>query len=122
MKTLQSQRELHLKCVEAAGNAEVLEVVQHLEKELAALSSESCRTAWAQIYIRTGKFSPIPSNCMTSYRNNSKCNQTNHARVKEYFEQRNPNATVTCHIDDDIYSRANGAYCQARFREGSLFQ
>lgn len=119
MKTLQSQRELHLKCVEAAGNAEVLEVVQHLEKELASLSAERCREAWAQIYISTGKFSPVPSNCLTA---SSGCTQTNHARVKEYFEQRNPNAIVTCHTNDDGCSRANGAYCQTRFREGSLFQ
>jgi hypothetical protein len=116
MKTLESQRALYLKTVEAAGNAEVLEVVLGLEKKLSSLPKDACKEAFSKQYIRTGSFSTTFNVCITTpvY-----CSDANHARVKEYFEQRNPNASVWC---DKGRKFGAGDSCQARIKPESLFQ
>lgn len=116
MKTLQSQRAHYLKCTEAAGNAEVWEVVQRLEKQIPSISKEDCKKAWAETYVRTGSFSPTPGNCLTW---TVGCSDKNQARTKEFFEQRNPGASVECYPageDDRVGS------CRATIRPESFFQ
>lgn len=117
MKTLQSQRAHYLKCTEAAGNAEVWEVVQRLEKQLLSISKEDCKKAWAETYVHTGSFSPTPGACLTW---NIVCSNGNQARTKEFFEQRNPGASVECHEADKDDSRAG--WCRATIRPESFFQ
>jgi hypothetical protein len=116
MKPLESQRALYLKTVAAAGNAEVLEVVLDLETKLSSLPKDACKEAFSKQYIRTGSFSTTFNVCITTpvY-----CSDANHARVKEYFEQRNPNAFVWC---DKAGKYDILGSCQARIKPESLFQ
>jgi hypothetical protein len=116
MKTLESQRALHLKAVEAAGNVEVLDVTRALESKLSSLSTSACKEAWRQQYIRTGSFSnAAPGACLTD---SVYCSDASHARLKEYFEQRNPNAVVLCFKDGKHERLGN---CQARIKPESFF-
>jgi hypothetical protein len=116
MKTLESQRALHLKAVEAAGNVEVLDVTRALESKLSSLSTSACKEAWRQQYIRTGSFSNgTPGACVTNYVD---CSDASHARLKEYFEQRNPNTTVLCFKAGEDDRVGN---CQARIKPESFF-
>jgi hypothetical protein len=116
MKPLESQRALYLKTVAAAGNAEVLEVVLDLETELSSVRKDDCKKALSEQYIRTGSLSTTYVCCSTKpvY-----CSDTNHARVKEYFEEKNPNASVWCDKAGK-YDRLGS--CQARIKPELLFQ
>lgn len=117
MKTLQSQRAHYLKCTEAAGNAEVWEVVQSLEKQLPSISKEDCKKAWAETYVRTGSFSPTPWTCVTKW--TVECSDKNLARTKEFFEQRNPEASVECHAASED---ERAGWCRATIKPESFFQ
>lgn len=115
MQALESQRDLYLKTVAAAGNAEVLEAVLDLESELSSLPKDNCKAALSEQYIRTGAFLHTFGVCLMKP---VQCSDENHARVKKYFEERNPNASVWCHKAGK-HERLGS--CQARIKPEFFF-
>lgn len=111
MKSLEAQRALYLKTVEAAGSVEVMEVVQKLETKAAKLSAQDCKHSLSDVYIRTGAFPTYsPYWCQTQ---EVHCFEKDQARVKEYFEERNPNFFV---------STFPPGHCTAHLRTEPLFE
>lgn len=112
MKTLQAQRDRYLKMIEAAGNPEILESVERLEHETNQIDVKKCKLEFARQYIRTGSLSYdyYTVHCTTVQVQGYEKDQ---ARIKEYFEQRNPHAFVLCNSDTK---------CQAYLKPESLFE
>lgn len=118
MKTLESQRAHYLKCVEAAGSVEVMEGVKVLERKLSKIDKEKCKKAYEDTYIRSGSFHApyTPLSCTTAQYQGANVPKKDAERLKEYFEQRNPEAFVVC------YTRSNLCYCEARLKPETFFQ
>ena len=90
MKTLESQRAHYLKCVEAAGNVEVMEAVKELESKLSFIDKERCKTEYENTYIRSGSFHVpyTPLSCTTAPSLGVNVSQKDVERLKEYFTQK----------------------------------
>lgn len=117
MKTLEAQRARYLKTVEAAGSVEVMESVRELESNTRLLNIDRCKKALSDIYIRTGAFPTYsPMECVTQ---DVYCSVKTHARVKEYFEQRNSGFSVSCYPPGD---EDRTGTCNAKFRCEPLFE
>lgn len=116
MKTLQSQRALYLKTVEAAGSVEVLDVVQTLEKKTLEIDIDRCKQALTDYYVRNGSFPEYPLVlCATEGYTN--CKPELQTRVKQYYEQRNPDFFVSCRE-----TKHKQGWCEATPKTESLFK
>lgn len=124
MKTLQSQRERYLKSVEAAGNVEVMEVVQKLEEKASFLNTDDCKEALSRAYIRDGNFPTDHRYYGPCSTRPVDCYNQNHARIKEYFEQRNPNFVVECRKigGNNSYFDSDYGDCRAGLKPHLLFE
>jgi hypothetical protein len=118
MKTLESQRAHYLKCVEAAGNVEVMEAVKELETKLSLIDKEKCKKEYETTYIRSGSFHApyTPLSCTTAQSLVVSVPKKDAERVKEYFKQRNPEAFVVCYPLSNLYK------CEARLKPETFFQ
>lgn len=96
-----------------------MEAVHELETKthILNLNINRCKEALSDIYIRTGAFPTYsPMGCVTQ---DVYCSVKTHARVKEYFEQRNPGFSVSCYPPGD---EDRTETCNARFRREPLFE
>jgi hypothetical protein len=75
------------------------------------LCKRLCKDAFAAAYIRKGSFPTtfVPNDCITSQ---VYCLNENQARVKQHFEERNPEMIVRCPLKN---------YCEAYYRPESFF-
>lgn len=118
MKALEAQRKLYLKKVEEAGNVQVLDMVNELENKMRNLDPIKCREELRKRYINNGSFQTTYEygNCSTQPVSGL---HSNSARVKEYFEQRNPLAYVDCR---QYGKHDRSAECVAKLRPEPLFE